>query len=834
MENIFDRFTERAKKVLGLARKEAQDLNHDYIGTEHLLLGLIREGGGVAANVLRNLGVDIDRIREEVSRYVQPGPAMKVMGKLPFTPRVKKVLELSLEEAIELGHNYVGTEHLLLGLIRENDGVAAHVLLDMGLRLDEVRDAVLELLGSPPPAGEVSMSTSFPSSQPKRGRSKTPALDSFGRDLTELGKEGKLDPVIGRRDEIERVIQILVRRTKNNPVLLGEPGVGKTAIVEGLAQDVVDGNVPELLRDRRIVVLDLAMMVAGTKYRGQFEERIKAVINEVKRAKNVILFIDELHTLVGAGGAEGAIDAANVLKPALARGEVQCIGATTLDEYRKFIEKDGALERRFQTIIVNPPSAEETVQILLGLRDKYEAHHRVKIEDSAIRAAVEYSTRYITGRFLPDKAIDVIDEAGSRVRMRSMTRPPDLRDIDKEIERLTKEKEEAVAEQDFERAARLRDQADRLKKKRESIKREWQEKSQEFDGVVDEEVVAETVSKMTGVPLTRLERAEAERLLQMEEKLHERVVSQEEAISTIARAVRRSRSGLKDPRRPVGSFLFLGPTGVGKTLLAKTLAHFMFGSEEALIQIDMSEYMEKHNVSRLVGAPPGYIGYEEGGQLTEKIRRRPYAVVLLDEIEKAHSDVFNMLLQIMEDGHLTDSFGRRVDFRNTILIMTSNIGATVIKNRTGLGFRQAGGERSYEEMKKELMEEVDKYFRPEFLGRLDEVIVFRSLTEEDMARIVDIEFGYVKERLAQRGIELELDPSAKEFLIKIAVEKDAGARPLKRGIETHIEDPLAEEILRGRYQTGSRVLVVREGERLGFTLAQKSQDTPVTTEAKGE
>jgi len=834
MENIFDRFTERAKKVLGLARKEAQDLNHDYIGTEHLLLGLIREGGGVAANVLRNLGVDIDRIREEVSRYVQPGPAMKVMGKLPFTPRVKKVLELSLEEAIELGHNYVGTEHLLLGLIRENDGVAAHVLLDMGLRLDEVRDAVLELLGSPPPAGEVSMSTSFPSSQPKRGRSKTPALDSFGRDLTELGKEGKLDPVIGRRDEIERVIQILVRRTKNNPVLLGEPGVGKTAIVEGLAQDVVDGNVPELLRDRRIVVLDLAMMVAGTKYRGQFEERIKAVINEVKRAKNVILFIDELHTLVGAGGAEGAIDAANVLKPALARGEVQCIGATTLDEYRKFIEKDGALERRFQTIIVNPPSAEETVQILLGLRDKYEAHHRVKIEDSAIRAAVEYSTRYITGRFLPDKAIDVIDEAGSRVRMRSMTRPPDLRDIDKEIERLTKEKEEAVAGQDFERAARLRDQADRLKKKRESIKREWQEKSQEFDGVVDEEVVAETVSKMTGVPLTRLERAEAERLLQMEEKLHERVVSQEEAISTIARAVRRSRSGLKDPRRPVGSFLFLGPTGVGKTLLAKTLAHFMFGSEEALIQIDMSEYMEKHNVSRLVGAPPGYIGYEEGGQLTEKIRRRPYAVVLLDEIEKAHSDVFNMLLQIMEDGHLTDSFGRRVDFRNTILIMTSNIGAMVIKNRTGLGFRQAGGERSYEDMKKELMEEVDKYFRPEFLGRLDEVIVFRGLTEEDMAKIVEIEFGYVKDRLAQRGIELELDPSAKEFLIKIAVEKDAGARPLKRGIETHIEDPLAEEILRGRYKSGSRVLVVREGERLGFTLAEESEDTPVTTEAKGE
>ncbi|HNS00569.1 MAG TPA: ATP-dependent Clp protease ATP-binding subunit, partial [Planctomycetota bacterium] len=604
---MFDRFTERAKKVLGLARREAQELNHDYIGTEHLLLGLVREGGGVAANVLRNLGVDNDRIREEVMKYMQPGPNMKVLSKLPFTPRVKKVLELSLEAAIELGHNYVGTEHLLLGLIRENDGVAAHVLLDLGLRLEEVRDAVLELLGSPQSqASEASPSTPASllgsSSGPKRGKSKTPALDSFGRDLTELARENKLDPVIGRREEIERVIQILVRRSKNNPVLLGEPGVGKTAIVEGLAQDIVDGNVPELLRDRRLVVLDLAMMVAGTKYRGQFEERIKAVINEVKRSGNIILFVDELHTLVGAGGAEGAIDAANVLKPALARGEVQCIGATTLDEYRKFIEKDGALERRFQTIIVNPPSPEETVQILQGLRDRYEAHHRVKIEDAALRAAVEMSTRYISGRFLPDKAIDVIDEAGSRVRMRTMTRPPDLRSIDKEIERLTKEKEEAVAEQDFERAARVRDQADQHKKKRETLKREWQEKSQEFNGVVDVEVVAETVSKMSGIPLTRLERAEADRLLKMEEELHKTIVSQQEAIKTIARAVRRSRSGLKDPRRPVGSFLFLGPTGVGKTLVAKSLAQFMFGSEDALVQIDMSEYMEKHNVSRLVGA----------------------------------------------------------------------------------------------------------------------------------------------------------------------------------------------------------------------------------------
>jgi len=830
MENIFDRFTERAKKVLGLARREAQELNHDYIGTEHLLLGLVREGGGVAANVLRNLGVDNDRIREEVMKYMQPGPNMKVLSKLPFTPRVKKVLELSLEAAIELGHNYVGTEHLLLGLIRENDGVAAHVLLDLGLRLEEVRDAVLELLGSPQSqASEASPSTPASllgsSSGPKRGKSKTPALDSFGRDLTELARENKLDPVIGRREEIERVIQILVRRSKNNPVLLGEPGVGKTAIVEGLAQDIVDGNVPELLRDRRLVVLDLAMMVAGTKYRGQFEERIKAVINEVKRSGNIILFVDELHTLVGAGGAEGAIDAANVLKPALARGEVQCIGATTLDEYRKFIEKDGALERRFQTIIVNPPSPEETVQILQGLRDRYEAHHRVKIEDAALRAAVEMSTRYISGRFLPDKAIDVIDEAGSRVRMRTMTRPPDLRSIDKEIERLTKEKEEAVAEQDFERAARVRDQADQHKKKRETLKREWQEKSQEFNGVVDVEVVAETVSKMSGIPLTRLERAEADRLLKMEEELHKTIVSQQEAIKTIARAVRRSRSGLKDPRRPMGSFLFLGPTGVGKTLVAKSLAQFMFGSEDALVQIDMSEYMEKHNVSRLVGAPPGYIGYEEDGQLTEKVRRMPYAVVLLDEIEKAHADVFNMLLQIMEEGHLTDSFGRRVDFRNAVVIMTSNIGASLIKNRSGLGFRQTGGDRSYEEMRKELMEEVNHNFRPEFLGRLDEIIVFRGLTEQDMRRIIELEFERVKQRLNQRGIAIELGDSAKEFLLAIGIEKDAGARPLKRAIETHVEDPLAEELLRGSYPEGAKVLVVKEGPGLKFTYSPIAHPT---------
>ncbi|MCZ6689665.1 MAG: ATP-dependent Clp protease ATP-binding subunit, partial [Planctomycetota bacterium] len=643
---MFDRFTDRARKVMGLARQEAQRFNHEYIGTEHILLGLVQEGSGVAAQVLRNLSVELNKIRAEVEKIVQHGPSMVAMGNLPFTPRAKKVLELAVEEASNLGHNYIGTEHLLLGLIRENDGVAAQVLQNLGLKLEEVREEVLELLGADVPA-DVSPQTA------RKGKSKTPALDAFGRDLTDLAREGKLDPVIGRMNEIERVVQILSRRTKNNPVLLGEPGVGKTAIVEGLAQDVVKGDVPELLRERRIVVLDLAMMVAGTKYRGQFEERIKAVMTEVRRAKNVILFIDELHTLVGAGGAEGAIDASNVLKPALSRGEVQCIGATTLDEYRKYIEKDGALERRFQTIMVDPPTKDETLEILRGLRDKYEAHHRVQYSDEALETAVELSTRYITGRFLPDKAIDVIDEAGARLRMKTMTRPPDLKDLETEIRTLEKEKEEAVAGQDFERAARLRDKADRQKKRKDQIRKEWKESAQESGGLVDQDVIAETVSKMTGVPLTRLEKGESDRLLQMEDELHQMVVSQHEAIHAIAKSVRRSRSGLKDPKRPMGSFIFLGPTGVGKTLLAKALAKFMFGEEDALIQIDMSEYMEKHNVSRLVGAPPGYVGFEEGGQLTEKIRRRPYAVVLLDEIEKAHSDVFNMLLQIMEEGVLT-------------------------------------------------------------------------------------------------------------------------------------------------------------------------------------
>jgi len=807
---MHERFTDRARKVMQYAREEAQRFNHEYIGTEHILLGLVREGSGVAANVLRNLDIDIKKIRYEVEKMVQTGPDLVSKGQLPLTPRARKVLELAFDEAKAFGHNYIGTEHILLGLLREQEGVAARVLMNLGLRLEEVREEVLNLLGE----DTVQDTDEIPGI--KKGKSKTPALDSFGRDLTALAREGKLDPVIGRHEEIERLIQVLSRRTKNNPVLLGEAGVGKTAIVEGLAQKIVAGDVPEPLRDRRIIALDLAQMVAGTKYRGQFEERIKAVLNELRRVKNVMLFIDELHTIVGAGGAEGAIDASNVLKPPLSRGEIQCIGATTMDEYRKYIEKDGALERRFQTIIVDPPSKEETIEILRGLRDRYEAHHRVKITDQAIIDAVELSSRYITGRYLPDKAIDVIDEAGARVRLKSMTRPPDVKELEKEIERLEQEKDEAVGMQEFERAAALRDRAARLKAKKNKILAEWRRKWHEVEGVVDSDVVAEVVSKMTGIPLRRLETAEAERLLHMEEELHKMVVSQDEAVSAIAKAVRRSRSGLKDPHRPVGSFIFLGPSGVGKTLLARALAKFLFGEEDALVQIDMSEYMEKHNVSRLIGAPPGYVGYEEGGQLTEKIRRRPYAVVLLDEIEKAHSDVFNMLLQIMEEGRLTDSFGRHVDFRNVVLIMTSNIGAEIIKNQSWLGFRKTTPEFTYETMKKQLMAEIEKVFRPEFLNRLDDVIVFRSLTRDDLRKIVDNEMGYVKERLANRNIHLELTPEAVEFLIDKGYHPDFGARPLKRAIERLVEDPLAELILQGKIKDGSRVKVVVEGDKLSF------------------
>jgi len=839
---MYERFTDRARKVMQLANQEAQRFNHEYIGTEHILLGLVKEGSGVAANVLKNLDVDLRKIRIEVEKIVQTGPDMVTMGKLPQTPRAKKVIEYAMDEARNLNHNYVGTEHLLLGLLREQEGVAAQVLMNLGLKLEDVRDEVLNLLGHGMESAEAGSEErgGTPGAAPGQksaSRSKTPALDSFGRDLTELAKQKKLDPVIGREPEIERVIQILCRRQKNNPVLLGEAGVGKTAIVEGFAQMVVDGQVPDILADRRIIVLDLAMMVAGTKYRGQFEERIKAVMNEVRRARNTILFIDELHTLVGAGGAEGAIDASNVLKPALSRGEIQCIGATTLDEYRKYIEKDAALERRFQTVMVEPPSAKQAVEILRGLRSRYEEHHRVQITDDALESAVEMSNRYISARCLPDKAIDVIDEAGARVRLKSMVRPPDLKELEQEIQRLNTAKEESVAEQKFEKAASFRDQADKLRKKKDQLTEEWREKSRQTDGVVDAEVVAEVVAKMTGIPLTRLSSEDAVRLLQMESELHKRVISQDQAITQVCKAVRRSRSGLKDPKRPTGVFLFSGPTGVGKTLLAKTLAEFMFGDQDALIQIDMSEYMEKHNVSRLIGAPPGYVGYEEGGQLTEKIRRRPYAVVLLDEIEKAHPDVFNMLLQIMEEGHLTDSFGRRVDFKNVILIMTTNAGASKMAHGGSMGLhtlRERDQEKSYEDMKVNLMHELQRQFKPEFLGRLDEVVVFRKLTREELKMIVDIELEKVYARLKERGKRLILSDDARGFIIdkgEVDDGLDYGARPLRRSVERFIEDPLSEELLRGTFdgQNVIRIDLVEVADQKQLTF-NGSTDDPVAVE----
>ena len=814
---MFERFTDRARKVMALANQEAQRFNHDVIGTEHILLGLVKEGSGVGATVLKNFDVDIKKLRLEVEKHVKSGPDMVTMGKLPQSPRAKKVIEYAIEEARALNHNYVGTEHILLGLLRENEGIAAQVLISLGLKLEDVRQEILNLLGAGVEGGPAALEMKMGTAIGRKTKSKTPALDSFGRDLTELAANGELDPVIGRKNEIERLIQILCRRKKNNPVLLGEAGVGKTAIVEGLSQQIINKQVPEILKDKRIVVLDLAMMVAGTKYRGQFEERIKAVISEVIRAKNVVLFIDELHTLVGAGGAEGAIDAANVLKPALSRGEVQCIGATTLDEFRKHIEKDGALERRFQTIIVEPPSKDETLEILRGLQDRYEAHHRVKFSDEALYQAVELSSRYISGRCLPDKAIDVVDEAGARVRLKNMTVPPDLTEIEGKLEKLQREKDEAVRSADYERAAALRDESQRLLSEKTQLHKKWYEENKETTGVVDTEIIAEVVSKMTGVPLTRLEKKETQRLLELEAELHKRVVSQDEAINAIAKAVRRARSGIKDPNRPMGSFIFLGPSGVGKTLLAKSLAEFMFGDENSLVQVDMSEFMEKHNVSRLVGAPPGYVGYEEGGQLTERIRRRPYAVLLLDEIEKAHADVYNILLQIMEEGRLTDSFGRHVDFKNIVLIMTSNIGADLIKNSSGFGFGKKTPEANYEKMKEMLHKEVERHFRPEFLNRLDDVIVLKALTRENLQAIVEYELVKVFKRLIEHGLKLELSERAKEFLIDKGYNPEFGARPLRRAIEHYIEDPLSESLLQGRFKGEKVVKIdVQDEEHLKF------------------
>ena len=803
---MLNRFTERARKVIILAKEEARHFNHDYIGTEHVLLGLIREGEGVAAAVLENMGLSLQAIRLEVEKLVQIGPSTQIIGDIPFTPRAKKVLELAAEEARALGHNYIGTEHILLGLIREGEGVAARVLMNLSLDLELMRKQIMNFLGSATPGY----------TQSQKAKSKTPALDAFGRDLTILAKEEKLDPVIDRRVEIERVIQILSRRTKNNPVLLGEAGVGKTAIVEGLAQAIIADNVPELLKNKRIIVLDLALMIAGTKYRGQFEERIKAVMDEIKRSRNVIIFIDELHTLVGAGAAEGAIDASNILKPALSRGEIQCIGATTLDEYRKHIEKDAALERRFQTITVEPPNVVQTIEILKGLRQRYEAHHRVTYLDEALEAAAKLSDRYITGRYLPDKAIDLIDETGSRARLNVLVPPPEIKEIEDKIEAIKKEKETYIKSQDFEKAATLRDEEKQAREKLGQLNKSWQETKDGLKPQVCAEDIARIVSQWTGVPLFRLEQKEGEKLLRIEDELHQRVIGQDEPISAIARAIRRARSGIKDPRRPIGSFIFLGPTGVGKTLLARALAEFMFGDEDALLQYDMSEYMEKFNLSRLIGAPPGYVGYEEGGQLTERVRRRPYAVILLDEIEKAHPDVFNLLLQVFEEGRLTDSYGRRVDFRNTIVIMTSNVGADLIRKTSSLGFKAQKEELGYEEMKEKLLEQVKQTFKPEFLNRIDETIVFHPLAKEDLDAIVDLELSELGERLKDQGLTLKVSVQAKQLFVEKGFDPVFGARPLKRTMQRYLEDPLSTQIISGQLKKKKLIHVERKGEELVF------------------
>jgi ATP-dependent Clp protease ATP-binding subunit ClpC len=818
---MYDRFTEKAKKVISYARQEAQRLGHEYIGTEHLLLGVLREGTGMAYTILQRLDVDPKRVRLQVEKRIRNATDVVTPGKqFPFAPRARKAIEYAVEESKRLGQNYVGTEHIMMGLLCEGEGIAAHVLFELGIELEDVQEELLELLG---PELEAEFEDDDDESERRSSKSKTPALDSFGRDMTEQASSGELDPVIGREMEIERVIQVLCRRKKNNPVLLGEAGVGKTAIVEGLAQRIVDGSVPRLLKDRRIVILDLALMVAGTKYRGQFEERIKAVMQEVKKVGNVIIFIDELHTLVGAGGAEGAIDASNVLKPPLARGEIQCIGASTPDEYRKYVEKDGALERRFQPIMVNPPTKSETLKILKGLRECYESHHMVRITDDALEYATDLADRYVTGRWQPDKTIDIVDEAGALVHLRSMQNPPELQSLEEQLRSIGDELDKAVQEQDFERAVSLRNKRDELREERDEY--EQKQLLDDVHGTVDDEIISEVVSRMTGVPLTRLEQEEADRLLRMEEKLHEMVVSQHEAVEAVSRAVRRSRAGMKDPNRPVASLMFAGPTGVGKTHLARSLAQFLFGDEDALIQIDMSEYMEKHNVSRLVGAPPGYVGYEEGGQLTEQIRRRPYSVVLLDEIEKAHNEVFNMLLQIMEDGHLTDSFGRSVDFRNVVLIMTSNVGSEIIRNSTGVGFRKQDEEATYEKTKKQVLDEIERHFRPEFLNRLDDTIVFRTLSREDLQEIVQLELEKIMGRLENKNIELVVRKSALDVIIERGYNPDFGARPLRRSLETLLEDPLSEKLLRGNLHSG-KVFVEAEDGELKFRQEEETTAQP--------
>ncbi|MDA5110158.1 MULTISPECIES: ATP-dependent Clp protease ATP-binding subunit [Brevibacillus] len=805
---MFGRFTERAQKVLALALEEAVRLGHKDIGTEHVLLGLIREGEGIAAKALQSLGLGLDKIQSEVESLIGRGTEQTGGNYTPnYTPRAKKVIELSMDEARKLGHTYVGTEHILLGLIREGEGIAARIMNNLGVSLNKARQQVLQLLGS---------SEMMNAHQPSGGNpaANTPTLDSLARDLTAIAREGGLDPVIGRQKEIERVIQVLSRRTKNNPVLIGEPGVGKTAIAEGLAQKIVNNEIPETLRDKRVMTLDMGTVVAGTKYRGEFEDRLKKIMDEIRQAGNIILFIDELHTLIGAGGAEGAIDASNILKPALARGELQCVGATTLDEYRKYIEKDAALERRFQPIQVDEPTVEDAIKILHGLRDRYEAHHRVKITDEAIEQAVKLSDRYITDRFLPDKAIDLIDEAASKVRLQSFTVPPNLKELESRLEEVRKEKDAAVQSQEFEEAAALRDQEQKLREELEKTKKDWKERQGKLNMEVTPEDIAHVVANWTGIPVVKLKEEETERLLKMEEILHDRVIGQDEAVKSISRAIRRARAGLKDPKRPIGSFIFLGPTGVGKTELARAVAEALFGDEDAMIRIDMSEYMEKHSTARLVGAPPGYIGYDEGGQLTEKVRRRPYSVILLDEIEKAHPDVFNILLQVLDDGRLTDSKGRTVDFRNTVVIMTSNVGANMIKKNTTLGFTTGDTEKKYQDMKDKVMDELKKSFRPEFLNRIDEVIVFHSLEQEHIEQIVTLMTEELRKRLKEQEIDFQLTDAAKKVLAKEGFDPAYGARPLRRAIQRHIEDKLSEELLKGTIHKGDTVTIDAEDDQL--------------------
>jgi ATP-dependent Clp protease ATP-binding subunit ClpC len=837
-------FTPRAQQVLALARKEADRFNHSYVGTEHLLLGLIKLGQGVAVNVLERMGLELDAVRMEVEKEVGTGPPQKSGGNIPYTPRVKKVLALANKEAKSLNHSYVGTEHLLLGLLREGEGVAARVLRRLEVDIQRTRNEILSEIDpnfSPDEQEdddtdgefeEEDESTASAGKAEPEGKTKTPALKAFGRDLTKVAREGGLDPVIGRESEIERVIQILCRRTKNNPVLIGEAGVGKTAIVEGLAQEIATGNVPEILRDKHVVTLDLALMVAGTKYRGQFEERIKAVMDEIRKVKNVILFIDELHTIVGAGSAEGAMDASNIIKPALSRSELQCVGATTLNEYRKYIEKDSALERRFQQVKVDEPSVDDAIKILEGLQEKYESHHKAKFTPEAIEASVKLTSRYLTARYLPDKAIDVLDEAGARARIGTMTRPPAIKELEADIERINREKISAIAEQNFEKAASLRDDEKNAKKNLEDTLKSWRAVSSETIVTVTDEDIMAVVSKWTGVPLRRMEQKETEKLLKMEDELRGRVIGQDEAVIAISKALRRSRADLKDPRRPIGSFLFLGPTGVGKTYLARNLAEFMFGDPDALIQIDMSEYMEKFTASRLIGSPPGYVGYEEGGQLSEAVRRRPYSVVLFDEVEKAHPDVMNLLLQILEEGTVTDSLGRKIDFRNTIIIMTSNVGASSIKRQTSLGFgAMSEDEADFEGMKAKILEESKRYFKPEFLNRLDDLVVFHMLEKKDLNQIVELEVNKLVKRLRDKSIALTLTAESRDFLSEKGFDPAYGARPMRRAVEKYLEDPLAEALLRGDIKEGDAVNVVRkpDAETLDFhpTKPEPSEEAKV-------